>query len=138
MGLCGKSSFHLVGTVGALYNIILKLTNIILFLSQVLAYSGGSVAHLKKRLFMGLYIGNTTPFVCQMSLGGTFGSANIHSPRYVRSCYGSITTTIHHPYLKIHRLGSAEAISYLFEGQQNGTRPKYTFYRQNVCLYVRF
>ena len=56
--------------------------------------------------------------------GGTFGSANIHSPRYVRSCDESITTAIHHPYLKIYRLGSAKAISYLFEDQQNDTRAK--------------
>ena len=48
VGLCGKSSVHLVGTVGALYKTILKLANIILFLSQVLAFSRGSVAHLKK------------------------------------------------------------------------------------------
>ena len=124
MGLCGNSSFHLVGTVGALYNIILKLTNINLFFSQVLAYLWGSVAHLKNMGTLWDYIGNTMPFVCQISLGGTLDGANIHSPRYVRSCYGCITITIHHPYLKIHRLGSAEAINYLFEGQQNGTRPK--------------
>ena len=73
--------------------------------------------------------------------GGTFGSANIHSPRYVRSCDESITTAIHHPYLKIYRLGSAKAISYLFEGQQNDTRAKSIrsfSLEENVCHYGRF
>ena len=92
----------------------------------------------KNRFFMGLYIRSTTPFVCRMSLGGTFGSANIHSPRYERSCYGSITITIHHPYLKIHRLGSAEAISYLFEGQQNGKRLKIRTFRQKWTSFYIF
>ena len=67
--LCGKSSFHLVGTVRALYNIILKVTNIILFLSQVLAYSRASVAHFKEKnqaLYGAIYIGMQRPSLCQM------------------------------------------------------------------------
>ena len=49
--LCGalrKIVVSPVGTVGALYNSILKLTNTILFISKVLTYSGALWLILRK------------------------------------------------------------------------------------------